>query len=73
MQEKPVAAGHEVSPEDEYISALSMILVPDRGLDRLHHRFERVLEILYIGGGFRIEDHQIGGDPFEVPILVRPQ
>ena len=29
-------------------------------------------EILRVGGSLRIEDHQIGGNPLQVPILVRP-
>jgi hypothetical protein len=28
--------------------------VADRGLDRLHHGFEAILQILYIGGALRI-------------------
>ena len=28
---------------------------------------------LRVGGPFRIEDHQIGGNPLQAPVLVRPQ
>ena len=49
---------------------LPVPLVPGDGLVRSHHGFQGLLEILGVGGPFRIEDHEIGGNPLQVPILV---
>ena len=71
-QEDPIPRGQEVGPEHEYASMFPMLLVADRGLACSHHGFEGLLEILRVGGALRIEDHQIGGNPLQVPVLVRP-
>jgi len=65
--------GQEVLPKHEDASMIPMRLVADRGLARPYHGFDRLLEILRIRGALRIENHQIGGNPLQPPVLVRPQ
>jgi hypothetical protein len=32
-----------------------------------------VAQLLHVGRGMHVEDHQIAGDPFQPPVVVRPQ
>ncbi len=73
MQQDLVRRRHEVGPEHEDASMFRMALVAGCGLARSHHGFEGLLEARCVGGALRIQDHQVGGNPLPVPVLVRPQ
>ncbi len=59
-----------VAAQDEHTSACLAVRRPGARLARTHQGLQCRLEILYVGGGALVQDHEVDRELFHAPVLM---